>query len=61
MEFSALPLFDHRIIRPKLLVLAALAFFAFAGTIEAQSDACDALEVRLTSLMNNVSKEDGVG
>ncbi|MDB4693991.1 hypothetical protein OAF30_01020 [Flavobacteriales bacterium] len=59
MEFSALPLFDHRIIRPKLLVLAALAFFAFAGTIEAQSDACDALEVRLTSLMNNVSKEDG--
>ena len=59
MEFSASPLFDHRIIRPKLLVLAALACFAFAGTIEAQSEACEALEVRLTSLMTNVSKEDG--
>ena len=29
------------------------------GTIHAQSEACEALEVRLTNLMNNVSKEDG--
>ncbi|MCH1584616.1 MAG: hypothetical protein L7S62_05615, partial [Flavobacteriales bacterium] len=40
-------------------MLVAFACIAFIGTIEAQSEACEALEVRLTRLMNNVSKEDG--
>jgi len=59
MEFSASLLICNQYTRLRFLFLAAFACIAFIGTIEAQSEACEALEVRLTSLMNNVSKEDG--
>ena len=59
MDLSVSLILCNPFTRLRFLLLVAFACIAFIGTIEAQSEACEALEVRLTRLMNNVSKEDG--